>query len=267
MSDSNTPEKNQNIALFIDADNVPATKIDVIISTLAQYGIINIRRIYGNWKSSRLQKWEVKLLLENAIQPIQQFDLTKGKNATDMKMTIDVMDILHTENVDAFCIVSSDCDFTPLAIRIQQAGKTVYGFGTQRTADPFVNACSQFLYLDEQEENPAPQEPDDEKKPVPSERKTGRELKQDTQLIKLIRNAINAVRDDDGWAPLSRVGSIIKNQASVHERNYGYATLSALVKAIDLFETRENKKNNNIEIEIRDKRNNNTPDQKGQEKK
>ena len=130
---------------------------------------------------------------------------------------------------------------------------------------PFMNACSQFLYFDEQEENPAPQEPDDEKKPVPSKRKTGRELKQDTKLITLIRNAINTVPDDDGWAPLSRVGSIIRNQASFHQRNYGYATLSSLVKAIDLFEMRENKKNNNTEI--RDKRNNNIPDQKGQEKK
>ncbi len=264
MPDSNTPEKNQNIALFIDADNVPAAKIEEIISTLAQYGTINIRRIYGNWKSSRLQKWEDKLL-EKAIQPVQQFDLTKRKNATDMRMTIDVMDILYTENVDTFCIASSDCDFTPLAMRIKQDGKIVYGFGTQGTPEPFVNACSRFLYLDEREENPAPQEPDDEKKPVPSKRKTGRELKQDTKLITLIRNAINTAGDDDGWAPLSHIGSIIANQASINARNYGYATLSALVETIDLFETRENKKNNNIEI--RDKRNNNTPDQKGQEKK
>ena len=138
MPDSNTPEpeKNQNIALFIDADNVPAAKIGVIISTLAQYGIINIRKIYGNWKSNHLKNWEDKLH-ENAIQPVQQFDLTKGKNATDMRMTIDVMDILHTENVDAFCIVSSDCDFTPLAMRVKQAGKTgLWPWHTTHTGAP-----------------------------------------------------------------------------------------------------------------------------------
>jgi hypothetical protein len=182
-------------------------------------------------------------LHEYAIQPVQQFDLTKGKNATDMAMTIDVMDILYTKNIDAFCIVSSDSDFTPLVMRILADGKPVYGFGERKAPTPFVNACSRFLYLDETDEEP--------EKAVESKKKTGKELKADTKLMNLIRNAIDSSQDDEGWAYLSRVGSIISNQASIDSRNYGYKKLYDLINAVDIFET---KMTDNGQMYVRDKR-------------
>jgi len=163
-------ETNQNIAMFIDADNAPAKKIEKIISELAKHGVVSIRRAYGNWKSPTIKGWE-ETLHEYAIQPIQQFDLTKGKNATDMAMTIDAIDTLYTKNVDAFCIVSSDSDFTPLVMRILSEGKYVYGFGERKTPSPFVNACSRFLYLDQDEDK------DSHEKSTISRKKTGQELK------------------------------------------------------------------------------------------
>ncbi|MCP3674944.1 MAG: NYN domain-containing protein, partial [Gammaproteobacteria bacterium] len=141
-------EDRQKIAVFIDADNAPAAKMVLIISELAKYGVVNIRRAYGNWKSSTIKSWEENLH-EYAIQPIQQFDLTKGKNAADIALVIDVMDVLYTKNVDVICLVSSDCDFTPLVTRTLSEGKVVIGFGERKTPMPFVKACSKFLYLDE----------------------------------------------------------------------------------------------------------------------
>jgi len=237
MSDSN-----QKIAMFIDADNAPAKKIERIISELAKYGAVSIRKAYGNWKSSTIKGWEDNLH-EYAIQPIQQFDLTKGKNATDMAMTIDAMDILYTKNIDAFCIVSSDSDFTPLVMRILAEGKLVYGFGERKAPSPFVNACSRFLYLDEDR--------CDQEKHSLSKKKNGQELKSDTKLMNLIRNAIDAEQDDDGWAYLGRIGSIISNQASIDARNYGYKKLGDLIKAVDIFET---KMIDNAQMYVRDKR-------------
>lgn len=235
-------DSNQKIAMFIDADNAPAKKIERIISELAKYGAVSIRKAYGNWKSPTIKGWEDNLH-EYAIQPIQQFDLTKGKNATDMAMTIDAMDILYTKNIDAFCIVSSDSDFTPLVMRILAEGKPVYGFGERKAPSPFVNACSRFLYLDEDR--------CDQEKPSLSKKKNGQELKSDTKLMNLIRNAIDAEQDDDGWAYLGRIGSIISNQASVDARNYGYKKLGDLIKAVDIFET---KMIDNAQMYVRDKR-------------
>ncbi len=232
----------QKIAMFIDADNAPAKKIEIIITELAKYGSLSIRRAYGNWKSTAIKGWEENLH-EYAIQPIQQFDLTKGKNATDMAMTIDAMDILYTKNIDAFCIVSSDSDFTPLVMRILSEGKIVYGFGERKTPSPFVNACSKFLYLDEQQSS-------SNDSPI-FKKKEGYELKSDTKLMNLIRNAIDAEQDDDGWAYLGRIGSIIANQASIDARNYGYKKLGDLIKAVDLFET---EKKHQDQMYVRDKR-------------
>ena len=222
-------DTNQKIAMFIDADNAPAKKIEMVISELAKYGAVSIRKAYGNWKSPTLKRWEDNLH-EYAIQPIQQFDLTKGKNATDMAMTIDAMDVLYTKNIDAFCIVSSDSDFTPLVMRILTEGKTVYGFGERKTPDPFVNACSRFLFVDDVK--------DEQEKAKPPKKESARRLKSNTKLMRLIRNAIDAEQDDDGWAYISRIGSIIANQASVDARNYGYKKLSDLIKVVDLFETK-----------------------------
>lgn len=139
----------ERIAVFIDADNAPAKKIDKVLSELARYGVVNIRKAYGNWKNANLKSWE-ELLHEYAIQPIQQFDLTKGKNATDMALVIDVMDILYTKKIDVIALISSDCDFTPLVTRCLADGKFVIGFGERKAPSAFVNSCSRFLFLDEE---------------------------------------------------------------------------------------------------------------------
>ncbi|TLU65689.1 NYN domain-containing protein [Thalassotalea litorea] len=218
----------QKIALFIDADNAPAAKIEVILSELASYGVVNIRKAYGNWKSSNIKPWE-DVLHEHSIQPIQQFDLTKGKNATDIALVIDAMDVLYTKDVDIICLVSSDCDFTPLATRAQADGKLVIGFGERKTPDAFVNACSKFLFLDE---------PENTEKVITTPTKN---IKSDTKLINLLRQAIEAVEEDDGWAMLGPIGTHIANHASFDQRNYGYKKLSDLFAAIDLFEMKKTK--------------------------
>lgn len=245
----------QKIAMFIDADNAPAKKIEKILSELAKYGMVNIRKAYGNWKSPGLKGWEENLH-EYAIHPVQQFDLIKGKNATDMAMTIDAMDILYTKDIDAFCIVSSDCDFTPLVMRILYEGKMVYGFGERKTPDPFVNACTKFLYVDEA---PAGEGKNDTLKPVQTKKSSPKELKGNTKLIRLLRNAIDTDSDDDGWASVAKIGSIISNQASIDARNYGYKKLGDLIKVIDLFETKTSKTG---KMTVRDKRGVSQPNKK-----
>jgi uncharacterized LabA/DUF88 family protein len=208
------------------------------VSEIAKYGVANIRRAYGNWKSPALKAWE-ECLHEYAIRPVQQFDYTKGKNATDSAMIIDAMDLLYTQQLDAFAIVSSDCDFTPLVMRILTNGLKVYGFGEKKTPLPFVYACSTFLYLEsiDQTENS-----EETSKTSTNVKKTGKELKQDTKLISLLRGAISSTLDDDGWANLAEIGGHIKNQASFDPRNYGYAKLSSLFEAIDLFEIQRKNK-------------------------
>lgn len=219
------------VALFIDADNAPASHVDVILNELAGFGTVSIRRAYGNWKGEHLNSWE-KLLHEYAIQPIQQFDLTKGKNATDIALVIDAMDALYARRVDVFALVSSDSDFTPLATRLQADGKTVVGFGERKTPPPFVNACSKFLYLDREENQPEANSGN-----IVSVKKwNANELKGDAKLVTLLRNAVLAAEGDDGWSPLGRVGGHIANQASFDSRNYGYKKLVDLFKAVDLFE-------------------------------
>ena len=222
------------IALLIDADNAPASKIDVILAEIAKYGVANIRRAYGNWKNPSLKSWE-DCLHEYAIQPIQQFDYTKGKNATDAALIIDAMDLLYTQKLDAFAIISSDCDFTPLVMRILTNGLKVYGFGEKKTPAPFVSACSTFLYL----ETLTPS--DEDSSEVQIQPKSGRELKQDTKLMNLLRGAIANTQDEDGWSKLGLIGGHIKNQASFDARNYGYDKLSNLFEAIDLFEIKREK--------------------------
>lgn len=228
----------EKIALFIDADNAPASKIDVILSELARYGVVNIRKAYGNWKSPCIKLWE-DVLHEYAIQPIQQFDLTKGKNATDIALVIDAMDILYTKDVDTICLVSSDCDFTPLVTRALADGKVVIGFGERKAPEAFVNSCSKFLYLDDIET---------EEKPIQKRKPS---IKSDTKLINLLRQAISAVEDDDGWARLGPVGTHIANHASFDRRNYGFKKLSELFASIDLFEM---KKTNGSVFWVKDKK-------------
>jgi len=216
-------EVKQKIALFIDADNAPASKFEKVLSEVAKYGLVTIRKAYGNWKSPTLKGWE-ELLHEYAIQPIQQYDLTKGKNASDIAMVIDAMDIMYTKNIDVMCFISSDSDFTPMVTRALAEGKVVLGFGERKTPSPFVNACSKFLFLDD------PEAVEAEKEPKP------KNLKSDTKLVNLLRQAIEATEDDEGWAVLSSVGKNISNRTSFDCRNYGFRNLSSLFKEVDLFE-------------------------------
>jgi uncharacterized LabA/DUF88 family protein len=243
----------ETIAMLIDADNSPSDKIDFILAEMAKYGVVNIRRAYGNWKSHSLKGWEDKLH-DYAIRPIQQFDYTKGKNATDMAMTIDAMDLLFSKKLDAFCIVSSDSDFTPLVMRILSEGLNVYGFGQKSTPSPFVNACSTFLYIDslggggEQEKA----------KSDSFRRKSSHELRSDGKLRTLLLNAVDSAQEDDGWSNLAKIGKNIANQASFDPRNYGFKRLSDLVRTIDMFDIEF--RNNHSELYIRDKRKGRKPD-------
>ncbi|KRF03430.1 hypothetical protein ASH00_15530 [Arthrobacter sp. Soil782] len=236
------PEE-KRIALLIDADNAPASKIDVVLAEVARHGVANVRRAYGDWKSPYLQQWEAALH-PYAIRPMQQFAYSTGKNAADMAMVIDAMDLLSGGSVDAFALVSSDADFTPLVMRILADGLKVYGFGERKTPDPFVNACSLFTYVEGLGQSPVSADTSLEERADP------KKLRGDTRLVLLMRNAVEAASGDDGWANLSAVGSQIGNQASLDSRNYGYQKLSELIDAIGLFDLRRESQT----VLVRDKR-------------
>ncbi len=226
------------MALLIDADNAPASKIDVILAELARHGVANVRRAYGNWKSAHLQKWE-QMLHPHAIQPVQQFAYSIGKNASDMAMVVDAMDLLHSGRFDAFAIVSSDADFTPLVMRLRSQNMRVFGFGAKQTPPPFINACSTFLYLDDLGDASSGNAAAPASKAKP---KTSAELRQDTALVNLLRGAVDSADGEDGWGHLGPVGQYIANRASFDPRNYGYPNLSSLIEAIDLFDVRRDNK-------------------------
>jgi uncharacterized protein (TIGR00288 family) len=248
-------ERKPRVALLIDADNSPASKIDLILNELSTFGETNIRRAYGNWKKSELKGWE-EALHEHAIRPMQQFDYSKGKNASDMAMVIDALELLYTDRPDAFGIVSSDADFTPLVMHLRAKGAAVYGFGAQKTPEPFVNACSRFLYLDKlrpiaSADTPAGSREEAEAVAAAPLRATPAQLKQDAKLVMLLRNAVQAAADDEGWARVGAVGTQIANQASFDHRNYGYATLTKLLVASQLFDIADEGKSS---VVVRDKR-------------
>lgn len=240
------------VALLIDADNSPAAKIGLILNELSTFGETNIRRAYGNWKKSELKGWE-ELLHEHAIRPMQQFDYSKGKNASDMAMVIDALDLLYTDRPDAFGIVSSDADFTPLVMHLRAKGAAVYGFGARKTPEPFVNACSRFLFLDELRPVADAESAGDGADAVQAAplRLSTAQLKQDARLVTLLRNAVQAAADDEGWARVGAVGNQIANQASFDPRNYGYATLTKLLAATQLFELADEGRSS---VMVRDKR-------------
>jgi len=269
-------ERQPRIALLIDADNSPASRIDVILAELAQLGVVNVRRAYGNWKKDGLKGWE-KVLHEYAIRPIQQFDYSKGKNATDMGMVIDALDLLYTDAPEAFGIVSSDSDFTPLVMHLKAKGAQVYGFGAKKTPMPFVNACSRFLYLENLGRAGGSEAEEVKAAPAKKAAKRGRgragrpvaeeaggdetaagaspaaddgageapeaplrldtaQLRRDARLVSLLRNAVDNAAGEDGWSALGSVGQQIGNQASFDPRNYGYRKLIDLIEATQLFE-------------------------------
>ena len=221
------------LAVLIDADNARPAIVEGLMAEVAKYGTAHVKRIYGDWTKPDLNGWK-DVLLRHSIQPIQQFRYTVGKNATDSAMIIDAMDLLYSERFDGFCIVSSDSDFTRLASRIRESGQTVYGFGEKKTPEPFRTACDKFIYTEvlvqATEAEPS----------AGVKRRSAKELRGDTQLMNLLRNAMEAASDDSGWASLGAVGSIISKQSpDFDSRNYGYAKLSGLINGIGLFEADE----------------------------
>ncbi len=245
-------DRSPRIALLIDADNSPAAKIGVILNELSTFGETSIRRAYGNWKKQELRGWE-EVLNEHAIRPMQQFDYSKGKNASDMAMVVDALDVLYSERPEAFGIVSSDADFTPLVMYLRAKGAAVYGFGAQKTPEPFVNACSRFLFLDQlatKVDADADDASREDAAATPLRVPTAK-LKQDRKLVGLLRNAVEAAKGESGWARVGAVGHQIGNQASFDSRNYGYATLTKLLKATELFQL---EKEGTSEVAVRDAR-------------
>ncbi len=221
-------EKIEKLAVLIDADNAQPSIIEGLLSEIAKYGTANVKRIYGDWTLPGLKGWK-EVLLQYSIQPIQQFGYTSGKNATDSALIIDAMDLLFTGKFGGFCIVSSDSDFTKLASRIREAGLFVYGFGERKTPKPFVAACDKFIFTE------VLRSKDEHTEKIG--RKTTNELKKDTKLANLLRNAVEASSDESGWAHLASVGSNIAKQAPEFDpRNYGYKKLGELVSATKLFQ-------------------------------
>jgi uncharacterized LabA/DUF88 family protein len=227
--------KDTKLAVLIDGDNIPSKYIKEMMEEITKYGTPTIKRIYGDWTKPQLAKWKT-LLLENAINPIQQYSYTTGKNATDSAMIIDAMDILYSEKVNGFCLVSSDSDFTKLAMRLREAGVVVYGIGEKKTPEPFIVACDKFIYLEilaKEEEN------QDGKKTNKKENLD----KITPKVIRLLRNSVDDAADDDGWAFMGDVGSLIlKKQPNFDARNFGFEKLTQLFKSLNKFEIEERDK-------------------------
>lgn len=219
---------NLNIAVLIDGDNIPSAHVKEMMEEVAKYGNPTIKRIYGDWTRPGLVKWK-NLLLENAITPVQQYGYTKGKNATDSAMIIDAMDILYSSKVDGFCLVSSDSDFTRLATRLREAGMQVIGIGEKKTPNPFIVACDKFIYIEILKKQT-------EEKVESVENTDGVDLITKKE-VKLIAATINDLSDDDGWAFLGDVGSLLqKKQPNFDSRNYGFEKLTPMIKSIEDFE-------------------------------
>lgn len=241
------------LAVLIDGDNIPAAYITEMLQEIAKYGNPTIKRIYGDWTRPHLNKWK-NVLLENAVNPIQQYAYTQGKNATDSAMIIDAMDILYSNKVDGFCLVSSDSDFTKLATRLREAGKNVIGIGEKKTPEPFIVACDKFIYIEilknqnkEIESKNSSKTKEDKKDEVD---------KITPKVIKLIATTIADVADEDGWAFLGDVGSLLqKKQPNFDSRNYGFQKLTPMINSINKFEveSRENQHNKFKLIYVRNK--------------
>jgi hypothetical protein len=230
----------QNLAVLIDADNIPSAYVKEMMEEIAKYGKPTVKRIYGDWTSTRVSKWK-NILLENALNPIQQYAYTTGKNATDSAMIIDAMDILYSNEVDGFCIASSDSDFTKLAMRIREAGKPVIGIGEKKTPEPFIVACDRFIYLEILKANDSKESKTKSK----SSKKSKALEKVDIKLIRTIRTTINDLADEEGWAYLGDVGNLLlKKRPNFDSRNYGFEKLTKLIDSTGKFliEKRDNQK-------------------------
>ena len=227
--------QDKRLAVLIDADNASPAIIEPLLAEVSKYGVATVKRIYGDWTSPSLGGWK-KVLASFAIHPIQQFRHTVGKNATDSAMIIDAMDLLYTKRFNGFCIVSSDSDFTRLASRVREEGAIVYGFGERKTPDSFVSACDKFIYTEILKKDKGARDSSIKKAAKGPERKNAEALNRNEKLVSILFDAVDAVADEDGWARLGSVGSKISNQyPSFDSRNYGYAKLSSLIRAINLF--------------------------------
>ncbi|MBR8535779.1 NYN domain-containing protein [Carboxylicivirga sediminis] len=222
---------NINLAVLIDGDNIPSANVKEMMEEIAKYGNPTIKRIYGDWTKPDLSKWK-KVLLENAITPIQQYAYTAGKNATDSAMIIDAMDILYSEKVNGFCLVSSDSDFTKLATRLREAGLLVIGIGEKKTPTPFIVACDKFIYIEILKTRAKEKVDEDDKE---AEKEAFDKIT--PKEIKLIAATITDLSDDDGWAFLGDVGSLLqKKRPNFDPRNYGFQKLTPLIDSINRFE-------------------------------
>lgn len=221
------------LAVLIDGDNIPSAYVKEMMEEIAKYGNPTIKRIYGDWTKPRLSKWK-NMLLENAITPIQQYGYTTGKNATDSAMIIDAMDILYSEKVNGFCLVSSDSDFTRLATRLREAGMKVYGIGEKKTPNPFIVACDKFIYIEILKHQNSEDEAELGDTTVSSEDSIDKITAKD---IHFISTTISDLADDDGWAFLGDVGSLLqKKQPNFDSRNFGFEKLTPLIKSTGKFD-------------------------------
>ncbi len=235
------------LAVLIDAENVPHSNIKGIMEEIAKYGTPTIKRIYADWTKPTVSGWK-NVLLENAITPIQQYSYTSGKNSSDSAMIIDAMDILYSEKVEGFCIISSDSDFTRLVIRLREAGMKVFGIGERKTPSPFIAACDKFTYIEIISGA------------LPNNRSYGNEVKKEElaekeqkngtiaigqDIINLISVSINDVDDENGWAFLGDVGNLInKKKPDFDSRNFGFNKLTHLIRSLKEFEIEERDTNN-----------------------
>lgn len=269
-------ELDLRLAVLIDADNASRTAMKDVMAEVAVYGTPTIKRIYGDWTTPNLASWK-PLLLENAITPVQQYGYTTGKNSTDSAMIIDAMDILYTGQVDGFVLVSSDSDFTRLAIRLREAGKKVYGMGEKKTPNPFIVACDKFVYIEvirsaaqqERAEEAAREEPKEPPKPARrAARKKGAEAapapapeaeppsRVPKEIITLLADSVEMLADEDGYAPLGEVANLlVRKKRDFDPRNFGFSKLSKLVKALPRFEVdvRQGGQSNMKHFFVRDK--------------
>ncbi|QCK15411.1 NYN domain-containing protein [Mangrovivirga cuniculi] len=248
-------KKDLRLAVLIDADNVPYKNVKEMMEEIAKFGIPSTKRIYGDWTKPTVAGWK-SVLLENAITPIQQYSYTQGKNATDSAMIIDAMDILYSEKVDGFCIVSSDSDFTRLATRLRESGMKVIGIGEKKTPDPFIVACDKFIYIeilskDEEEKSKSI-------KKSTSQSKSKSKARLDKKILRIIKSSINDLADDDGWAFLGEVGNlVIKKRPEFDPRNYGYPKLTPILKDLDKefeIDERKTEKSNIKHVYVRNKK-------------
>jgi len=223
------------LAVLIDADNAKPSITRHLLAEVAKYGTAHVKRAYGDWTSMNLKGWKEELL-SYSIQPIQQFSYTQGKNATDSAMIIDAMDLLYSSRFDGFCLVSSDSDFTRLAARIRESGLIVYGFGEQKTPQPFIAACNKFIYTENLvHHNELVQHPD--RVIVAKDHVPVQHAPADNDLARLLHTTIETASDDDGWAALSNVGSLLTEKHSDFDsRTYGYPKLSDLISNLPLFD-------------------------------